>query len=159
MTCTVLHRIPVFTRNETVEILLDSLRYLANDGLRIHAFVILEDHLHLIAQSADLSRDICRFKSYTAKQLLAHLQEQQWDTILDQFALYKKANKTDRDHQFWEDGVHPEWIQDDQMMRQKIDCLHNNPVKRGYVDEPTHWRYSSARSYLGQKGLIQICTA
>ncbi len=159
MTCTVLHRIPVFTRHDTVEILLDSLRYLANDGLTIHAYVILEDHLHLIAQSADLSRDICRFKSYTAKQLLAHLHEQQLDTVLDQFAYYKKASKTDREHQFWEDGVHPEWIADDDAMHEKIESLHNNPVKRGYVDEPAHWRYSSARSYLGQKGLVQICTA
>ena len=31
-----------------------------------------------------------------------------------------------------------------------------NPVKRGYVDEPAHWRYSSARNYQGQAGLIPI---
>ena len=65
MTCTVLHWIPVFTRPETVAILLDSLRYLSNDGLIVYAYVILENHMHLIAQSADLRRDIARFKSYT----------------------------------------------------------------------------------------------
>ena len=34
--------------------------------------------------------------------------------------------------------------------------IHQNPVKRGYVDQPEHWRYSSARNYLGQPGLIGI---
>jgi len=28
--------------------------------------------------------------------------------------------------------------------------------KRGYVDLPEHWRYSSARDYNGQKGLVEI---
>ena len=42
------------------------------------------------------------------------------------------------------------------MMKSKIDYIHQNPVKRGYVDEAIHWRYSSARDYLGIKGLIDI---
>ncbi|MCF6149472.1 MAG: hypothetical protein E3K37_12535 [Candidatus Kuenenia sp.] len=29
-----------------------------------------------------------------------------------------------------------------------IEYIHNNPVRRGYVDEPAHWIYSSARNYL-----------
>ncbi len=44
------------------------------------------------------------------------------------------------------------------MMRQKIEYVHNNPVKRGYVDEAEHWRYSSARDYAGVKGLIDVKT-
>ena len=44
------------------------------------------------------------------------------------------------------------------MMVQKLDYMHNNPVERGYVDEPAHWRYSSARNYLGLPGLIQVIT-
>ena len=46
MTLTVLHWIPVFTRPDTVNILFESFRYLANEGLRIHAYVILENHLY-----------------------------------------------------------------------------------------------------------------
>ena len=67
MTCTasspeaqvrrVLHWIPVFTRPETVTILLDSLRFLTIDGMKLYAYVILEDHLHLIAQNEQLGRD------------------------------------------------------------------------------------------------------
>jgi hypothetical protein len=44
------------------------------------------------------------------------------------------------------------------MMRQKLEYIHNNPVKRGYVDDPKHWRYSSARNYAGTPGLIEVAT-
>ncbi|MDK1020982.1 MAG: transposase [Candidatus Hydrogenedentes bacterium] len=158
MTCTVLHWVPVFTRAETVEILLDSLRYLSKEGLKVYAYVVLENHMHIIAQSTDLSRDISRFKSYTAKQVLAYLKENQVKTVLDQLAFYKKAHKGDRSYQFWQEGVHAEWIQGDEMMRQKIAYIHNNPVSRGYVDEPEHWRYSSARNYAGREGLLDVAT-
>ena len=156
MTCTVLHWVPVFTRTETVEILLDSLRHLSTEGLKIYAYVILENHMHIIAQSADLRHDVGRFKSYTAKQILAYLKENQVKTVLDQLAFYKKAHKNDRGYQFWQEGVHPEWIQSDEMMRQKIAYIHNNPVTRGYVDEPEHWRYSSARNYAGLEGRLDV---
>ncbi len=42
------------------------------------------------------------------------------------------------------------------MMRQKLDYIHYNPVRRGYVDDPVHWRYSSARNYAGLPGLLPV---
>jgi putative transposase len=57
MTCTVLHWIPVFTRPPTVEILLNTLKFLMADGMKLYAYVILENHLHLIAQSQQLDRE------------------------------------------------------------------------------------------------------
>ncbi len=158
MTCTVLHWIPVFTRQETVRILLDSLSYLIRNGLRLYAYVILENHMHLIAQSEQLNRDMARFKSYTAKNLIRFLSENNVKTILEQLAFYKKAHKADRAFQFWQEGVHPEWIHNSAMMRQKVEYIHRNPVERGYVDKAEHWRYSSARNYLGMEGLVEICT-
>jgi hypothetical protein len=44
------------------------------------------------------------------------------------------------------------------MMRQKIEYIHNNPLERGYVDDPLHWCHSSARNYAGQPGLIEVVT-
>jgi hypothetical protein len=54
-------------------------------------------------------------------------------------------------------GVHPEWIQNEEMMGQKIEYIHRNPVERGYVDQAEHWRYSSARNYQGMDGLLEVC--
>ena len=158
VTCTVLHWIPVFTRPATVEIVLDSLRYLMSEGVTVYAYVILENHLHLVVQSEQLDVDMARFKSFTAKQLIRYLDENNATQILEQLAFYKKAYKDDRAYQFWQEGIHPEWIQNDEMMEQKVEYIHQNPVARGYVDLAEHWRYSSARNYLGQEGLIEVCT-
>ena len=89
--------------------------------------------------------------------MIRYLSENNVSQILEQLAFYKKANKGDRAYQFWQEGSHPEWIQNDEMMRQKVNYIHENPVKRGYVDLPEHWRYSSARNYLGQSGLLEVC--
>ncbi len=45
------------------------------------------------------------------------------------------------------------------MLRPKLDYIHDNPVRRGYVDELEHWRYSSARNYAGEPGLIEVTLA
>ncbi len=156
ITLTVLHWIPVFTRPETVNILFESLKFLSKDGLKVYAYVILENHCHFVLQSNNLDHDIARFKSYTAKQMIQYLAKNNVKQILEQLAFYKKAHKQDRAYQFWQEGVHPELIQNDDMMRQKVDYIHLNPVKRGYIEKAEHWRYSSARDYLGQQGLLEI---
>ena len=157
MTCSVLQWISIFKNPDTIDILLNSLRFLQGDGLKIYAFVILEDHLHIIAQSSNLSRDIARFKSITAKQILAWLSEHEEYTLLSKFSLNKKAHKRDRKFQFWQEGVHPEWIQNKKMMIQKIEYIHNNPVEYGYVKRPEDWRYSSARNYLDLDSVLEVC--
>jgi len=128
-----------------------------SEGVTVYAYVILENHLHLVVQSEQLDVDMARFKSFTAKQLICYLVENNVTQILQQLAFYKKAHKDDRAYQFWQEGIHPEWIQNDEMMNQKVDYIHQNPVKRGYVDLAEHWRYSSARDYLWQEGLIEVC--
>lgn len=157
VTLTVLHWIPVFTRPATVDIILDSLRHLMTEGLQVYAYVILENHLHLVVQSPQLDKDMARLKAFTAKQLIRYLDDNNVKTILEQLAFYKKAHKIDRAYQFWQEGMHPELIQNEMMMRQKVEYIHHNPVKRGYVDNAEHWRYSSARNYLGQPGLLEVC--
>ena len=76
--------------------------------------------------------------------------------MLDLLARLKRSHKTESDYQVWEEGNHPQLIETESVMRQKLDYIHQNPVKRGYVDRPEHWRYSSARNYAGQPGLIEV---
>ena len=157
ITLTVLHWIPLFTNTKSVDILLDCFMYLQkNDNLKIYSYVILENHLHLVASSDDIAKTIKKFKSYTAKKLLKLLQEENIKTILEQLAFYKKAHKKTTTYQVWQEGMQPKLIQDEKTMIQKIEYIHNNPVKRGYVDEARHWRYSSARDYDDEKGLLDI---
>jgi len=73
-----------------------------------------------------------------------------------QLAFYKKVHKKDSQHQLWQEGYQPKLILSDKIMRKKIEYIHNNPIKKGYVDEDWHWRYSSARVYKGLDGVIDI---
>ena len=56
----------------------------------------------------------------------------------------------------WQESIHPRAIADELSLLKAMDYIHYNPVKRGYVDLPEHWRYSSARDYAGEKGLVAI---
>ncbi len=159
LTCTLINWIPLFTRPATVQIVLDAFVHLQqSEGLKLYGYVILENHLHCIAQSKHLAKQMSSFKSYTAKMIIRYLEAQRADRLLKQLAYCKKAHKVDRQHQVWEEGLHPQWLQNEAMVRQKLDYIHQNPVKRGYVDEASHWRYSSARNYESDEGLIEVFT-
>jgi REP element-mobilizing transposase RayT len=146
LTCTVMEWLPVFTRTEAVTILLDCWSHLRqHEGLKLHGYVVLENHLHFVAQAPRLDKCNASFKSFTAGKLISLLKQHR-----------KRRRKTDRQYQFWQEGVHAELLFSEAMMREKLTYIHQNPVKRGYVDKAEHWRYSSARNYLGEKGLIDI---
>ena len=159
LTCTVIGWLPVFTRPETVQIIYDSWKFLQDEGrLLIYGYVILENHLHLVASSPDLAKEIGDFKSFTARKIIDHLEAKKVKTLLKWLRFLKARHKTDREYQLWQEGTHPEQVQNDEMMRQKLEYVHGNPVERGYVDEAIHWRHSSARNYAGLPGLFAVHT-
>ena len=157
LTCTVVEWLPVFTRPDAVQIILDSWAHQRlHDGLQIFGYVVLENHLHFVAQAPRLDKCLSSFKSYTAARLIELLQAHQAERLLARLRFAKRAHKTDREYQFWQEGSHAEMMFSEDVMRQKLDYIHQNPVKRGYVDLPEHWRYSSARNYLGQSGMMAM---
>jgi REP element-mobilizing transposase RayT len=159
LTCTVVGWLPIFTRPDAVQIIFDSWLFLhKSDRLQIFGYVILENHLHLIASSTQLAKEIGDFKSFTARKIIDLLKARKEAMVLEQLAWHKEEHKTDRDFQLWQESSHPEQIQSDEMMWQKLEYMHDNPLKRGYVACPEHWRYSSAMNYLGQPGVFPVCT-
>lgn len=159
MTATVVAWLPVFSRPCFAEIILNSWRFLQTEReIDILAFVIMENHLHWIAVGPQLGKRVGEFKSFTATSIIREMQRRQFDTMLQELKYFKLRHKADQTHQFWQEGSHPQIIETEEVMWQKIEYIHNNPLRRGYVDDPVHWRYSSARCYAGQSGLIQLCT-
>src|SRR5262245_1935450 len=157
MTCTVVGWLPVFTRPAAVQVIADSWRYLQkNRNVTIYGYVIVENHLHWIARMPDPPTDAGDFKSYTARRIIDLLIEKSEAGLLGQLEYYKDRRKTNRPYQLWQEGSHPQQIQNEEMLRQKLEYAHNNPVKRGYVADPTHWLYSSARNYAKLTALIEI---
>ena len=49
-------------------------------------------------------------------------------------------------------------VEDMRYMKNLIEYIHNNPVRKGYVEQPQQWRYSSARNYENMKGMIEVKT-
>jgi putative transposase len=159
LTCTIVGWLPLFTRAEAVQIVFDCWRFLQKEkDFKLYGYVILENHLHLIAAAPDLSNVMKSFKMYTARQLIELLKRRGARVLLQQLAALKLRHKTKSDYQVWQEGSMPKQIGSDEMMLQKLEYMHINPVQRGYVDEPLHWRYSSARNYAGQQGLIEVVT-
>jgi len=157
VTCTVLNWMPLFTRPQTSDIILEALRHRQEQNeWKVYGYVILENHLHMIVESRKLAVELPRFKSFTARKLIDLLTECHAEHLLQQLAFFRKAHKLDRDYQLWEEGSHPQIIEKEEVLRQKLEYIHQNPVKRGYVDEAEHWRYSSARNYAGLEGLIPV---
>jgi REP element-mobilizing transposase RayT len=159
MTETVVAWLPVFSQPAFAGIIFESWRFLQRErGIRIFAYVVMENHLHWIGQGDDLADQVGRFKSYTARRIIDALQTGGYKTMLDELQFFKARHKLDQQFQLWQEGSHPKQIDSDEMMLQKVEYTHNNPLRRGFVDEAAHWRYSSARNYLGQKGLIDVIT-
>lgn len=157
ITCTVVQWIPLFTRKPYFDILIDTLRFCReHKGLKIYAYALLDNHLHLVVAADKLSDIIRDFKSFTAKRLIAQLEQDQKTWVLNQLQYYKQANKTRSDYQVWQEGFHPQQIVSEAMLHQKIDYLHHNPVRIGVVERPEDWLYSSARDYAGGTGIVEL---
>lgn len=59
----------------------------------------------------------------------------------------KEARKLDQNYKVWQDGFHPIGLQSEYFYQQKLNYIHENPVRKKYVRKPEHWFYSSARNY------------
>ena len=51
---------------------------------------------------------------------------------------------------------HPTLLYSQEVIMQKLNYIHQNPVRAGWVLEPEHYLYSSAVDYAGKKGLVDI---
>ena len=149
ITSTIIEWLPVFTTAACCDILVRSFEYCrVHKGLRIHAWVILDNHFHAIVSGSQLARTVADLKKFTARQILDQFELERRDWLLNQLAYFCAAHKQASSHQVWQEGAHPQSIPSDAMMLQKLEYLHNNPVKRGFVVSPEHWRYSSAHEWL-----------
>jgi putative transposase len=158
LTSSIIEWIPIFTSKTCLDILVSSIVYCqANLGLAVFAYVILDNHFHMICLAPELSKVVQSLKRHTAKMIILQLKQDRKTWVLDLLSYYKKMHKKESEHQVWQEGMHPEQITSIEMLNQKIEYIHYNPVKRGLVAEPEHWIYSSAGDFiLNRKGLIDL---
>jgi len=138
---TIKHWYYLFDRWNRWDILANCLKYFVEKReLKIYGYVFMLNHIHLIVQSPDVSGFLRDFKKFTSGQIVKNLLETEpkvaglFEVDEGRFEFWKKTNM-------------PELIESDSFFLQKLQYIHNNPVKKQYVRESFHWYWSSAIDY------------
>ena len=160
-TCTIISWIPVFQSEVYFKIIIESLTYCQkNKGLILHGYIIMPTHLHLItshqqhANFSDIMRD---FKHFTSTQIIKTLQEENKIYYLSIFEKAAQKRSVNQNYKVWQDEYHPIALKSGKWFNQKLQYVHANPVRKGFVEKPEAWKYSSARNWLfNDHGIIKI---
>ncbi|MBU4257219.1 transposase [Patescibacteria group bacterium] len=149
LTFTIIEWIDIFTKPEYFHIIIDSFKYCQkNKGLLLYEYVIMTNHTHLILKAAEgykLSQIISDFKKYTTREILKQLEKDNRRYILN-LLRNSFTKKKGCENQIWQRENYPEAIESEKFLNQKVNYIHNNPVKKEYVVKPEDWFYSSARN-------------
>lgn len=162
LTLTIHNWIDLFTRQIYRDILLDSIRFCQKQkNLEVYAWVIMSNHVHLIASvpGGSLSDVLRDMKQFTAKSFLKAIEtepESRRDWLLREFGFAGRMNSRNKHFQIWTHDNHPVELSSNAMMEQRLEYLHQNPVRAGWVSKPEDWLYSSAGTYAGFDGLLEV---
>ena len=153
--------VDLFTRQVYRDIVVESIKFCqANKGLNLFAYVIMSNHVHLLAQSEqdNLSGFVRDFKNYTSKKFLEVVlgdkeSRREWMKVV--FAYHGKL-KNKQTYQIWTHESHAEHVFSQKFIEQKVNYIHQNPVRNGLVANAEDYLYSSARCYAGMSGPLEV---
>jgi len=76
--------------------------------------------------------------------------------LLNLFWYAGKNDKKIKYFKVWQEGNDVKEISSAGFLDQKMEYIHNNPLRAEIVAKPEDYLYSSAKAYSGEKGLINI---
>ena len=161
VTTTIVHHDPILGfGSQYYLILIESLKFvLSKYQAALFAYVLMPSHIHLVIATqekkniSDLLRD---FKKYTSTKIRQQLQKDGKSDTIERLRVNANG-KRNQVFKLWMERFDDLVIENDKTLQIKIDYIHNNPVKAGFVDQPEQWEYSSARNYiLGDHSLISV---
>jgi REP element-mobilizing transposase RayT len=137
----------VLTEDRFKDIVVESLAFLvAQDRVRVYAFVIMNNHMHMVWQvlgkhrREDVQRD---FLKYTGQRIIRILKAE-GSLLLDEL----KVDAKDRKYQVWERNSLNIPLWSAPVLWQKIRYIHENPLRAGLCRDITHYKYSSGSYYI-----------
>lgn len=122
-------------------------------GFRLIGWVLMPEHFHLLiwpdpAEATSLIMQ--ELKKRTAQRILAALQQDRrhpWcRSMLTQVRLPPSVH-SDSKFRVWQRRFYPFGIYSEKKRLEKLNYMHGNPVKRGLVNSPDQWPWSSFRFY------------
>ena len=133
-----LNRKHIFIDEKTIALLLLTIEYFKiNLDYKIFAYCILPEHFHFIVQPFG--------KRYNLSYIM--------QMIKGSFS--RRFNKIfDSNGQIWQKRFYDEGIRNESMLFQKIEYIHNNPIKHKLVTDRNQYLYSSYQHYFNNKNSI-----
>ncbi len=111
----------------------------------VYAFIIMNNHIHFIWQIQEgftkeaVQRDFLKFTAQKIKDDV----EKNHPKVMSLF----KVNAKDRKYQIWERNSLSVDLFSERVFIQKLNYIHQNPVKAGLCNNPEEYYYSSAKFY------------
>ena len=129
--------------NKFKDIIISSLDYLVQERrIKLFGFVIMTNHIHLVwqVQQGYHPKDVqLSFMKFTAQMIIKELRNNH-PKVLEKFLI--KAS--DRKYQIWERNPLSISLWNQNVFKQKMDYIHNNPVAAGLCQFASDYHYSSA---------------
>lgn len=113
----------------------------------IYAFVIMPNHVHFIWELLNLNgkeMPHASFMKFVSHEFLSRLSVDRPED-LNGF----KVHETTRNHRFWNKNPMSVYLYTPDVIYQKLNYIHNNPVQGKWMlsNSPLDYHYSSARFY------------
>ncbi|HEX37433.1 MAG TPA: transposase [Candidatus Cloacimonetes bacterium] len=151
VTTTVINHLNVFSSPNACEILIKNIKYYQEKyHFQILAYVIMPSHFHWIITTdnefgtiSDIMRDL---KKYSAWDIMDFIQKSDENKFMKYFEGAGEKYKGQK-RKFWQERFDDVILKSRKFFLQKLNYIHNNPVKAGIVDNPEDYTYSSARNY------------
>ena len=151
ITSTVVDFINLFDHKQACEVFVESLRfYQASGDFTLLAWVLMPNHFHLIiklGKKKNISVVIGNLKRYTARQIGQLSGVTEMRKTLNEIK-YAALNEPGKGTAIWKLRFDSFVITSGQTLRQKIEYIHNNPIRKCLVEETWQWYYSSAAMYV-----------
>lgn len=144
------NRVPVFRSDVACAFFTDTLKEVREQcPFKLIGYVIMPDHTHLILNplSRDISDLIRRLKGKSAMAILGWLRREGHDASLAKLSLAVRQKRS-HTHAVWQKDFSAIDLWSAKFIQQKLNYIHENPLRAGLCQHPAQWRWSSYHAYL-----------
>ncbi len=144
------HRLPIFRTDKLKQVLCDAFNEARiNHKILIFSYVIMLDLVHMLATSERSISDALRLiNGISARRIIQCLKENDHQSSL--LKLRGETKERNHKHSVWQHHSDSLEIFGEDTFRQKVEYIHQNPVRAELVANAFDYRFSSARQWVGQ---------
>ena len=158
LTFSTYRRLKIFDNPQSAQLFLHALAKAKEiHRFELWAFVVMPEHVHLLvypSTGTTVAQILRAVKQPSANRILNHLRE-------IESALYEKLHVTSVhgkiERRLWQaGGGYDRNVVSEKTARAMVDYIHQNPVRRGLVESPQEWQWSSYSAYAGGMASIPV---